>query len=133
MKKKMALLALAMLLLAVASVSAQDGPLNQDWGDPADGGGDCPGCKNCVENKWDQNRYDCEETAYGRTGREHCLTSLFRNSCDAWGSFCECIQIQGSLESGASVDRLAAFGLLPGSADVEEYFRPLGDETGACL
>ena len=133
MKKKIAFLALAMLFLGGASVSAQDGPLDQDWGDPTSSGGDCPGCFNCVQEDFYPHRWDCEKTAYGQTGRESCTTNIWETWCDDWGVFCECIQVQSSLQGGATVDRLATVGLLPGAADVEEYFRPLGGEAGACL
>lgn len=127
--KKIAFLALA--LLFVGGAGAQ-GTLDKDWSDPATGGGGCPGCFKCERDKWDEWRWACKKTAYGETGNEYCQTDIWGSSCNDWGAFCECIQVQGSLQSGTAVDRLAAFGLLPGAADVE-YFRPLGVEAGACL
>lgn len=129
MKKTIVFLALA--LLFVGGARAEE--LNKDWSDPADDGGDCPGCFKCERDKWDEWRWACKKTAYGETGNEYCQTDIWGSTCDDWGAFCECIQVQGSLQSGTAVDRLAAFGLLPGAADVEEYFRPLGGEAGACL
>lgn len=132
MTKKIVFLALGLLFVGGAPALAQD-TLDKDWSDPSTGGGDCSGCSNCVQKEFYPYEWDCEDTAYGQTGRDFCTTNIWNTWCDDWGVFCECIEVQGSLQSGTTVERLAAFRLLPGAADVEEYFRPLGGEAGACL